>query len=280
MRLLVAGGLLGAAITLGCCTLHGQEPTTGRAIKIAIVGDSTVANYKEQEVLRGWGQMLHEFFTPGTEVDNFAENGRSTKTFLLTPHWRQALDDKPDFILIQFGHNDSHTPASQHPEATQADGDYMVNLRKYIADARGVGATPILVTPMHRRTFQRDGTMTQELLPYVLAMKKVGEEMKAPVVDLYTKSGDLFAKLGDGASADFTPKDRTHFSEKGARVMAYFVAQGLAGVDDRLKAAEVTPLPDPTASLTAGGGGNPTAPAPGTTNSLDATMKHEVAPSP
>jgi lysophospholipase L1-like esterase len=223
--------------------------------------------------------MLREFFTPETKVDNFAENGRSTKTFLTTPHWQQTLDDKPDFILIQFGHNDSHTPPDQHPEATRADGDYMDYLRKYITDARGIGATPILVTPMHRRTFQPDGSMTLELLPYVQAMKKVGQQMKVPVIDLYTKSGDLFARLGDTASADFTPKDRTHFSDKGARVMAYFVAQGAAAADDRLKAAEVTPLPDPTLSLTAIAPGNSTPAAPDNSNSPDATMKTEVAPS-
>jgi lysophospholipase L1-like esterase len=219
--------------------------------------------------------MLHEFFTPETKVDNFAEIGRSTKTFFTTPHWKQTLDDKPDFIFIQFGHNDSHTPEAQHPEATDADGDYMDNLRKYVTDARGIGAIPVFVTPMHRRTFQPDGTMTQELLPYVEAMKKVGVEMKVPVIDLYSKSGDLFVKLGDAASADFTPKDRTHFSPKGARVMAFFVAQGAATVDDRLKAAEVTPLPDPTASLTPG----PSAPhASDSSNNPAATMEKEVAP--
>jgi lysophospholipase L1-like esterase len=275
-RFLFRIGWLAALLNLGLPTVQGQQPAPSRPIKIAIVGDSTVANYKETDVLRGWGQMLHEFFKPGTVIDNFAENGRSTKTFFQTPHWKQALDDKPDFVLIQFGHNDSHTPASAHPEATQADGDYMEYLRKYVTDARGVGATPIFVTPMHRRTFQADGTMTQELLPYVQAMEKVGQEMKVPVIDLNAKSGELFAKLGDGASADFTPKDRTHFSAKGARVMAFFVAQGAAGVDGRLKAAEVTPLPDPTVSLTVGGAGSPM-PA-GSENSTDATMKTEVAP--
>jgi len=277
-RLFLAVSLSGVAVGLGCFTLHAQPAASGRPIKIAIVGDSTVANYNETDVLRGWGQMLHEFFTPGTQVDNFAENGRSTKTFFQTPHWKQALDDKPDFIFIQFGHNDSHTPAAQHPEATRADGDYMDNLRKYVTDARGVGAMPVFVTPMHRRTFQPDGTMTQELLPYVQAMKKVGLEMKVPVIDLYAKSGDLFTKLGDTASAAFTPKDRTHFSAMGARVMAFFVAQGAAGVDDRLKSAEVTPLPDPTTGLKADAGGTSAPAASDHSTTPEATMKSEVPP--
>jgi hypothetical protein len=121
--------------------------------------------------------------------------------------------------------------------------------------------------------------MTRELLPYVLAMKKVGLEMKVPVIDLYAKSGGLFTKLGDAASSDFTPKDRTHFSVKGARVMAFFVAQGAAEADDRLKAAEITPLPDPTTTLKAIPGRSSTPANPGNSNTPEATMKNEVPPS-
>jgi len=264
-------------IVLMASSLYAQQPAPVKPIKIAIIGDSTVCNYPEKNVLRGWGQMLPEFFVPGTKIDNFAESGRSTKTFMTTPLWQKALSDKADFILIQFGHNDSHRPLEKHPEATVADADYMDNLRKYIAAARAASATPILVTPMHRRTFQPDGTVTQELLPYVQAMEKVGAEQKVPVIDIYTKSGELFAKLGDAATADFTPKDRTHFSPKGARVMACFVAQGAAQADPRLKRAEVTPLPDPTATLTPSAPGSTPA-FTGHVGSVEDTMKTEVAP--
>jgi lysophospholipase L1-like esterase len=264
-----------AVLALCTSAVQAQQPSS-KPLSIAIIGDSTVANYAQSDVLRGWGQMLPEFFVPGTKIDNFAQNGRSTKTFLVNPRWKQALDDKADFILIQFGHNDSHRPLEQHPEATVADGDYMDNLRKYIAAARASGAMPILVTPMHRRMFQPDGTVSQELLPYVQAMEKVGQEQKVPVIDIYTKSGDLFAKLGDAASADFTPKDRTHFSPKGARIMAFFVAQGAAGIDPRFKAAELNPLPDPTANLKATAAGS--TPAPDHGGTLQDATKTEVAP--
>ncbi len=88
-------GFLTLSINPRFSSLHAQQPASGRQIRIAIIGDSTVANYKATDVLRGWGQMLPEFFRPETHIDNFAENGRSTKTFLMTPHWQQALNDKP-----------------------------------------------------------------------------------------------------------------------------------------------------------------------------------------
>jgi hypothetical protein len=91
-----------------------------------------------------------------------------------------------------------------------------------------------------------------------------------------------FSRAGSSScsspSSDFTPKDRTHFSAKGARVMAFFVAQGAATADDRLKAAEITPLPDPTTALKAVPVGSSTPANPGSSNTPDATMKNEVPP--
>jgi lysophospholipase L1-like esterase len=60
-------------------------------------------------------------------------------------------------------------------------------------------------------------------------LKAVAAEVKVPVVDLYSRSGELFEKLGEAGSADLSsgPKDRTHFSEKGARAMARLVLEDL-----------------------------------------------------
>src|ERR1043166_3114388 len=139
----------------------------------------------------------------------------------------KALTEKPDFVLIQFGHNDSH--ATDRPEATSAAGDFRDYLRGYIDESRAAGATPILVTPMHRRTFDKDGKLTDILGPYAEAMKEVGAEKKVAVVDLHAASGKLFQQLGDAASAEMANQagDRTHFNEKGARAMAELVMQEL-----------------------------------------------------
>src|SRR6185436_8940895 len=44
-------------------------------------------------------------------------------------------------------------------------------------------------------------------------------------IDLFTRSGEVFTKLGEAGSADLNsaPTDRTHFSEKGARLLAGLV---------------------------------------------------------
>jgi lysophospholipase L1-like esterase len=216
-----------------------------RPIKIAIIGDSTVSTYKDDSPLRGWGQVIGEFLTPQTKVLNLAKSGASTKTFLTLSNWKQALDAKPDFLFIQFGHNDSH--GSAKPEATSADRDYADNLRHMVAEARRVGATPVLVTPMHRRSF-KDGQPTEELKPYADSMKRVAKEQNVCVIDLYTLSGEMFSKLGDKGSEDLTNtpgKDRTHFTPKGARAIAGMVAKAAADCDPRLKQAVKSGDPTP-----------------------------------
>ena len=137
-------------------------------------------------------------------------------------------------MLIQFGHNDSHAPENR--EATDPATDYQEYLRKYIDETRAAGATPVLVTPMVRRTFDDAGKFSEApagrnrpLGSYAAAMRNVGQEKKVPVIDLYASSMALAAKLGPVASAEFANKtgDNTHFNEKGARAMADLVMREL-----------------------------------------------------
>jgi len=86
-----------------------------------------------------------------------------------------GLAEKPAFVLIQFGHNDSQAP--DHPEATDAATAYQECLRQYVGDCRAGGVTPILVTPMHRRTFVPDGKLRDILRPYATATR--GEQTAA-----------------------------------------------------------------------------------------------------
>jgi lysophospholipase L1-like esterase len=211
-------------------------------LRMVIIGDSTVCNYPATHTNRGWGQFIEERFKDGeVKVINLAMSGRSTKTFIKEGRWQKALEEKPDYVLIQFGHNDSHDP--KMPEATDAATDYKDNLRRYIDESRAIGAVPILVTPMVRRTFDAQGRITSEPPPsrnlgsYADAMKKVGSEKKVAVIDLYTASKELAEKLGPQASATMASKkgDNTHFNEKGARAMADLVMKELPMAEPKLK---------------------------------------------
>jgi lysophospholipase L1-like esterase len=220
-------------------TARAAEPAP---LRIVLIGDSTVCDYPATRPDRGWGQFIAEKFEPGSvTVINLAAAGRSTKTFITEGRWTKALAEKPGYVFIQFGHNDSHSP--EKPESTDAVTTYRDYLRRYIDEARAIHATPILVTPMVRRTFGPDGKLADNLAPYADAMKSVAAEKKTALIDLHTASLALVEKLGPARAQEFAnkPTDFTHFNEKGARAMAGLIITDLPSADPKLARLLISP---------------------------------------
>src|SRR5258707_986741 len=105
-------------------------PAAGEAaappIRIVLVGDSTVNDE------RGWGPGFQDSFGPGVVVVNLARNGRSSKSFRAEGLWTPALTAKPDFVLIQFGHNDC--PGKGPDRETDPATTYRDNILRYIEE--------------------------------------------------------------------------------------------------------------------------------------------------
>lgn len=218
--------------------------TTDPQPRLLIAGDSTVEDFAmtAKDTHQGWGAAIGKHLAPKTKVANLAYSGLSSKTFLAEGRWDKLLAQiRPgDFILVQFGHNDSHS--KDRPEATDAATDYKDNLRRYADDAAKAKANLVFVTPPHRRYFQADGKITQELSPYCEAMKAVAREKGVPLVDLHALSGELMQKRGDqGCDELFRPGDRTHFSALGADVFAGLIVGELQRQGHALGAMRATP---------------------------------------
>ncbi len=219
-----------AAIIVAFTIAAAADADAEKPIRIVLVGDSTVASYDNRPAdepdLTGWGQVFGEFFTGNVTVDNHAKSGRSTRSFIKEGLWKKALVAKGDYIFIQFGHNDSHLKDGK--PAVDPATDFQRYLRQYVDESRAIGAKPILVTPVARRTF-KDGKIVTGLQPYADAMFKVGKEKGVPVIDLHAAAMRLYDRLGDAGSADLSASanDRTHFSRKGATAMARLVAEAL-----------------------------------------------------
>lgn len=216
-------------VTTFCRAAMAAERPLAEPVRIALIGDSTVASYDkppaDRPTLTGWGQVLGEFFDDSVEVHNFAISGRSSKSFLQEGHWPAPLTAKPDYVFIQFGHNDM---SGKGDRSTDPAGDFQDYLRRYIDETRAAGGVPVLVTPVARRTFE-SGKLVSTLTPYAGAMQKVGRETQTPVIDLHRLSMAFFARVGDEAGADLNPapNDRSHFSRKGALAVAGLVANAL-----------------------------------------------------
>jgi lysophospholipase L1-like esterase len=211
-----------------------------KPLRLAIIGDSTVCEYPLDNACRGWGHYIQDYFKDTVHVINLARSGRSTKTFINEGLWTKTLEEKPDFLLIQFGHNDSHSP--DRPESTDAATDYRDYLRQYIDETRAIGGKPILVTPVQRRTYNSNGGLNNTLIIYADAMKAVAAEKKVGLIDLNASSGKLYDQLGSAANdlVASSPDDRTHFNENGARMMVHLVMQELTRIEPHL-AKELMP---------------------------------------
>ena len=230
-----------SALALLATAAQAQEATNSR---ILLAGDSTVQDYDAVHYPQaGWGQFLACGMKPGAVVINRAIGGRSTKSFIAEGRWdRMMAELKPgDTVLIQFGHNDA-TVAK--PERFASPALYRDNLLRFIWQARGAGANPVLVTPVARRNFDTAGKSKADFADYSAVMRDLAASTNTPIIDLEGASRNMIDRMGpEGARLYYMnlpagtypafpqgQHDDTHFNELGARAMANLVAEQLAGL--------------------------------------------------
>lgn len=226
---------LGAwGVVIGLVQAAPLPPAAPARIKIVLAGDSTVAPGG------GWGPGFAKLLRPGVECVNLARGGRSSKSFRDEGHWKTVLEQKPDYVLIQFGHNDQ--PGKGPERETDPQTTYAANLARFVDEALIIGAKPILVTSLTRRRFTPEGRIKSDLVPYVEAVKRVAAQKKVPLLDLHARSIEQLEKMGPEAAAaldrpggDPAKPDRTHLSERGSDLTAQLVAEELKRVVPELR---------------------------------------------
>ncbi len=140
-----------SAFLLACYahfTAAAEPAPTDHQLRVVLVGDSTVAEKS------GWGTAFMKLLAPDVECTNAARGGQSSKSFLDGGNWAKALALKPDWVLIQFGHNDQ--PGKGPNRETDPETTYRANLLRYVDDSPRRRRQAVLVTSMVRRVFQPD----------------------------------------------------------------------------------------------------------------------------
>ncbi|MDQ8194810.1 GDSL-type esterase/lipase family protein [Coraliomargarita sp. SDUM461004] len=201
-----------------------QEGFTKEPIVVVLVGDSTVTGKSKGKDQAGWGWALQHWTSDPVKVINTAVGGRSSRSFRSEGRWDAAMALNPDWVFIQFGHNDQKGKGPERESAPETD--YRDHLRRYIKEAREQGAKPILITPVCRRSYQSNGQLKDSLEAYAEAVQIVAEEMEVPCLDLHQYSFDEFSKLTAEEALSFSPSgttDRTHFSTSGSATVAQWV---------------------------------------------------------
>lgn len=211
-------------------------------VTIFIAGDSTAApKIPEKRPETGWGEMLGKFFKDGkVKIENRAMNGRSTKTFISENRWQTIIDElkKGDYVFVQFGHNDS---AKEKGERYTPPEDYRKNLIRFVKETRAKKANIVLLTPVMRRRFDKDGKFYDTHGKYPDIVRAVAKEYKVSLIDMHRKSEKLLVALGAEESKKLFlilkekespnyPKgldDNTHFKPEGAEAMAKLAVEGI-----------------------------------------------------
>ncbi|HEX8774111.1 MAG TPA: rhamnogalacturonan acetylesterase [Pyrinomonadaceae bacterium] len=192
---------------------------------VFLLGDSTVCD-QPREPYNSWGQMLTRFFRPGIAVANHAESGESLRSSLGARRLDKVLSlMKPgDYLLIQYGHNDE----KEKGEGVGPFTTYKAALKRFVAGARAAGGTPVLITPMHRRTFDDAGKITNSHGDYPEAVRQVAREEKVALIDLNSASKLFYEALGpERSKLAFKEGDGTHHNNYGSYELARLIVEGI-----------------------------------------------------
>ena len=225
-----------------------------REVKPAIwlIGDSTVKNGNGNSAggLWGWGEYLNrQFDTTKISVKNYALGGRSSRTFISEGLWDKVLAKvKPgDYVIIQFGHNDSGAvnDSSRARGTIKGTGDETEEIdnvitkkheivhsfgwyiRKYISDSKAKGATPIVCSLIPRNIWE-NGKVARSSQDYAKWAEESAIKGKAFYINLNEIVAAKYEAIGkEEVRTKFFLVDNTHTTEAGAILNAASVAEGI-----------------------------------------------------
>lgn len=257
------------------------EPANPALPSIILIGDSTVRNGhddgqgKGAQGQWGWGNPLAAHVDAArVNLVNRAVGGLSSRTYISSGHWERtlALVKPGDVVIMQFGHNDA-SPVNDDKrargtirgvgfESTEIDNlmtgqretvhSYGWYLRKYIAEIRAKGATPVVASLVPRKAWNdngpQQGKVRRNRADYAGWAAEVARSEKVGFIDLNEIVAARYDAMGrDAVMALFpatVPDERVHTNWAGAVLNAQVVATELARLDDPRMKTFLKPVED------------------------------------
>ncbi|KAL0954887.1 hypothetical protein HGRIS_003820 [Hohenbuehelia grisea] len=201
-----------------------------------LIGDSTTANGTTPNS-GGWGNGFCASLASGTPCINTAHNGATTGSFVADGFWNISLaairgevaKGRRTLATIQFGHNDQKIAP---PESMGT------NMTAMVQTIRALGAEPVLVTSLTRRSFTSDGKISDALGPWADETILISQQQNTHLLDLHANSIAYCEAIGPDAAHRLNrlPDDNTHLNVNGTIVFGRMVA-------DLIKASFPSQLP-------------------------------------
>lgn len=211
----------------------GQLPALPQTLTLHVAGDSTAAVFPASDPTRrvGWAAVLQPFFAASVKVDDAAQSGRSSKSYLDEGLWKalKAKIKAGDYVFVEFGHNDEKSEDATR--YTNAATTFRTNLTLYVTETRAAGGVPVLLTPISRRQFTGSKIVASHGA-YPAAVTAVATQTNTPLIDMTERTRVWLEGLGPTNSvAMFATDDNTHLSAKGAQEVAKLAVQGMRALE-------------------------------------------------
>ncbi|KAH7305690.1 SGNH hydrolase-type esterase domain-containing protein [Rhexocercosporidium sp. MPI-PUGE-AT-0058] len=138
------------------------------------------------------------------------------------PQQLQAQSNKAKsnvYVTVQFGHNDQKPNDTYKPT-------FLANLKRMANDVVTAGGHPILVTPLSRRNYFKNGTIEDILEPWAIYVRQAAATTNQPFIELLQTSITYLNKIGKAAAMklNYEEKDYTHLNENGKVIFGRMVA--------------------------------------------------------
>jgi rhamnogalacturonan acetylesterase len=230
-------------------TGHDSTPPTPATLHPALflVGDSIMNTGTGMGETGPWGwgpEIIPLFDSAKIHIYNEGHGGRSSRSFREEGLWTKILDrmQPGDFVILQFGHNDSANSQNYPDRVTITGGGdetiesglgpskrivhtYGWYLRQYVAEAKARGTVVIICSPVPRNTWV-DGKIKRGFDGYAQWAADAARASGALFIDLNTIAADRYDALGQEKVAAYF-NDYQHTKKAGARLNAESVVEGL-----------------------------------------------------
>ena len=235
-----------------------DEPT--EQVTIHTIGDSTMSSYDQsipaQKGMDGWGDFLADCLKSSwTTVYNWADRGETAKSYY-NGIWTKTSSDRPefaepvmnkvqagDYVIIQFGHNDSKAYSTVKYE------EWLATL---VDAVKAKGATPIIASSICRARFDSQGKITRlgridtyedsnriledgaeindYTFDYPYHAQQVAIAKGVEFIDVTSGVKEMFETYGEAKTkALFPTGEKTHTNKLGAQLIAKVAAKLLQG---------------------------------------------------
>jgi lysophospholipase L1-like esterase len=203
----------------------------------------------------GWGAPIADFFDRSRlNVENRALGGTSSRSFRTLGLWQAVLDDVKDgdYVIMQFGHNDSSPINDARVARGTIDGNgdetveidnmrtgeheivhsYGWYIRQYIKETKAKGATPIVCSLIPRNRWT-DGKVNRSVNSYALWAQQAAQSEGAYFIDLNRLICDHYDTEGQErvTALYFDEGEVVHTNAMGAQINATCLVQGIKSLD-------------------------------------------------